>query len=139
MLFHQTQVRVRYADTDQMQYVYYGKYPEYFEVARTELIRAVGLTYKEMEAQGVMLPVAELNIRYFRPALYDDLLTIKTTISQFPDRQLITNCEIFNENGDLLTRGIVKLVYVNTTTMRPMRAPEWLVEKFQAMWQEDEA
>ncbi len=124
-----TPIRVRYAETDQMRYVYYGNYPQYYEVGRAEAIRDLGFTYKQLEDLGVMMPVVEMNIRYFRPALYDDLLTIKTTLQELPKSKVQFHHEIFNEKNELLNQGIVTLVFVDSTTMKRVDMPEVLHEK----------
>ena len=124
-----TQIRVRYAETDQMRYVYYGNYPQYYEVGRAEAIRDLGFTYKQLEDLGVMMPVVEMSIRYFRPAFYDDLLTIKTTLHELPKSKVQFHHEIFNEKNELLNQGIVTLVFVDSTTMKRVDMPEVLHEK----------
>src|SRR5690606_8333652 len=95
-----TQLRVRYADTDQMGVVYHSNYINYFEIGRTESIRDLGFTYKDMEAMGTIMPIVEVNCKYLRPAKYDDLITVKTTLKELPEDHKITfHQEIFNENG----------------------------------------
>ncbi len=124
-----TQIRVRYAETDQMRYVYYGNYPQYYEVGRAEAIRNLGFTYKQLEDLGVMMPVVEMSIRYFRPAFYDDLLTIKSSLHELPKSKVQFHHEIFNEKNELLNQGIVTLVFVDSTTMKRVDMPEVLHEK----------
>jgi len=86
MYAHEIQLRVRYGETDQMGYLYYGRYAEYYEVGRVELIRSLGLTYKDLEEQhGIWLPVASLDMRFVRPAYYDDLLTVRSELRKLPD------------------------------------------------------
>lgn len=123
-----TQIRVRYAETDQMGVVYYGIYPQYFEVGRVEAMRQLGTTYRQMEIEGTMLPVGKLEIKYIRGAKYDDLLTIRSVIKDKPDVRLIFYHEIFNEEGQLLTTGRVELVFVDSVTMRPKKAPDSFIE-----------
>lgn len=123
MFQQKTQIRVRYAETDQMGVVYYGNYPQYFEVGRVEALREVGFPYRELEDQGVMLPVLNLSIKYIRPAKYDDLLTITTRIEKMPGTRIEFFHEIHDEAGQLLTTGKVELVFVNISTRRPMAAP----------------
>ena len=114
-----TQIRVRYAETDQMGVVYYGNYAQYFEVGRVEAIRALGFSYKKMEEQGIMLPVTELNVKYLRSAKYDDLLTIVTTIRQIPtDHKIVFHVEVKNEADKLLTAGEVTLFFLETATWK---------------------
>lgn len=127
MLETTTQVRVRYAETDQMNVVYHGNYAAYFEVARTEAIRNFGITYKAMEAMGVAMPIVELHIKYLRPAHYDDLLTIKTTLKEMPtDHRIEFYHEVYNEENKLLTQGRVVLYFVDTTTKKKCTIPEAL-------------
>ena len=129
MFVKNSQVRVRYAETDQMGVVYYGNYPQYFEVGRVEALRGLGMSYKQMEADGIMLPVLKLEIKYIRPATYDDLITIKTTISELPSSRITFEHEIRNEAGELLTLGMVQLVFVNIDTKKPCRAPQGFLNK----------
>ena len=131
-----TQIRVRYAETDQMNVVYYGNYAQYFEVGRVESIRQLGYTYKDMELEGIMMPVIELNIRYLRPATYDDLLTIKTQIRQLPvDHSIEFHQEVFNEKGKLLTAGNVKLYFLETKTWKKTSMPAALHQKLLPFFQ----
>jgi acyl-CoA thioester hydrolase len=123
MFSGQTQVRVRYAETDQMGIVYYGIYTQYFEVGRVEALRELGMTYRKMEEEGTMLPVKRLEINYRQSAKYDDLLTVTSKIEKMPTAQIAFDHEVYNENGDLLTTGRVELVFVDSTTMRPKKAP----------------
>jgi acyl-CoA thioester hydrolase len=113
MFITETHIRVRYAETDQMNVVYYGNYAQYFEVARAESIRNLGFTYKEMEAAGVMMPVVEMQTKYLRPAHYDDLLTIKTIMREMPtDHKIRFEHEVYNQEKKLLTLGKVVLYFV---------------------------
>lgn len=130
MYEHQSTVRVRYAEADPMNVVYYGNYAQYFEVARVESLRALGISYKEIEAMGIMLPVVELNIKYLRPAKYDDLLTMKTMIKTLPtDHKIQFDQEIYNEDGKLLTIGVVKLYFMDNKLGNKVNMPEFLKEK----------
>jgi len=125
-----TNVRVRYAETDQMNVVYYGNYAQYFEVGRVESIRQLGYTYKDMEASGVIMPVVDLHVRYLRPATYDDLLTIKTQIRELPvDHHIEFYQEVFNEQGKMLTSGKVTLYFLEMNTRRKTNMPEILRER----------
>jgi acyl-CoA thioester hydrolase len=124
MFVNRTSIRVRYAETDQMSIVYYGNYPQYFEVGRVEALRQLGMTYKQMETDGIMLPVLKLEIKYIRPAIYDDLLTISTKISKLPNTRIQFEHEIHNEAGELLTLGQVELVFVKIDNKKPCRAPQ---------------
>src|ERR1051325_10740300 len=132
MYVSETQIRVRYGETDQMGYVYYGNYAQYCEVGRVEAIRGLGLSYKELEDSGIMLPVLEFKIKYFKPAYYDDLLTIKTFIREIPAARLKFDYEIYNQQGVLLNTGDTTLVFINKTTNRPCAAPADFVERLKA-------
>ena len=130
MYEHLSTVRVRYAEADPMNVVYYGNYAQYFEVARVESLRAMGISYKEIEEMGIMLPVVELNIKYLRPAKYDDLLTMKTMIKTLPtDHKIQFDQEIYNEDGKLLTIGVVKLYFMDNKLGNKVNMPEFLQEK----------
>jgi len=134
MYTSETQIRVRYAETDQMDVVYYGNYAQYFEVGRVESIRQLGLSYKNMELDGVILPVVELTIKYLRPAHYDDLLTIRTTIREIPvDHRILFHQEVYNEQGKLLTAGKVLLYFLKKDTKEKTKIPDYLEEKL-APW-----
>ena len=118
MFNSETTIRVRYAETDQMNVVYHGNYAQYFEVARAEAIREMGLTYKEMEAMGIVMPIVELHTKFLRPARYDDLLTIKTQLRELPtDHRIEFHHEVLNEEGRLLTIGRIVLYFLDANTM----------------------
>ena len=120
----QTHIRVRYGETDQMRYVYYGNYAMYYEVARVESLRQLGLTYKELEAMGVIMPVLENHSEFLAPALYDELLKVVVTIPEKPSVRIRFQYELFNEQGKLIHRGETLLAFVNQKTGRPCRPPE---------------
>ncbi len=129
MYKNQTQIRVRYGETDQMGVVYHANYASYFEVGRTEWLREYGITYKSMEETGVMLPVISLEIKYKNSAKYDDLLTIKTSIKKLPSARIEFDYELVNESGDLLATGSTDLVFIDMKRNRPMRCPDYLLDK----------
>ena len=121
-------LRTRYAETDQMGVVYYGNYPQYLELGRVEWLRAIGLTYKEMEAKGIMMPVVSLQIQYKKPALYDELITIRTKLKDLPSTKIEFDYEILNEKGELLSTANTILVFVDAKTFRPVRCPEKVLD-----------
>jgi len=129
MYQNKTTVRVRYAETDQMGIVYYGVYAQYFEVGRVEALRELGMSYRKMEEEGTMLPVKHLELNYHQSAKYDDLLTIQTSIVEMPGVRISFLHHVYNENNDLLTTGKVDLVFVNSTSMKPKRAPSDFLAK----------
>ena len=128
---HQSTIKVRYAETDQMGVVYHGNYAQYLELGRLEWLSALGISYKEMEANDVMLPVVLLNINYKKPACYDDILTVSTTLVKLPTASIEFDYEIRNSSGELLTTANTKLVFVNKKSNFPMRCPQYILDKLQ--------
>ena len=124
-----TKVRVRYAETDQMGYCYYGNYAQYYEVARVEALRSLGISYKNLEAQGYLLPVSDFSIKYILPAFYDEELSEKCTINELTNFKIKFKYEIHNTNGDLLNFGITTLVFVDKQTKKPVNCPDFLNNK----------
>jgi len=130
VLTHSTPFRVRYALTDQMGYLYYGHYAMLFEIGRTEMLRDLGLSYAAMEAeQGVMMPVMSMDMRFVRPARYDELLDIQTELLALPAETISFRMRVFNEKGKLVNGGKVKLCFVDMNTNKRVNAPANLVEK----------
>lgn len=134
MITHTTYIRVSYAATDQMGYAYYGRYAEYLEIARTDLVRALGLPYKTVEERGIWMPVSELNVEYLRPVHYDDRLTIRTTVKERPGVRFIFHSEIMNGEGTVCARGRVTLVFLDAARQRPVRMPDFIAEAVDAHW-----
>lgn len=124
-----TKLRVRYGETDQMGIVYYGNYADYLEQGRTEWLRSLGFSYKFMEENNIHLPVVNLNIDYKKPALYDDVLTITTTLKKTPSVKIEFYYEIHNQNDQLLITASTTLVFVNSSTKKLRKVPEYLLEK----------
>ena len=130
MVIRETQIRVRYSETDQMGYLYYGNYPAYYEVGRAEWLRSFGVTYRDMEeVHGIMMPVMSMQMRYVRPAKYDDLLTIRTTLRHYPTHSITFFFEIFNDQKKLLNGGSVKLCFVEIATNRTVPTPDYILEQ----------
>jgi acyl-CoA thioester hydrolase len=127
MLTFETSLRVRYGETDKMGYVYYGIYAQYFEVGRTDFMRQVGITYKSLEEQGIIMPVISMNVKYHKPVVYDELLIIKTTIHETPTTRVTFCYEIFNEQKQLVTSGNTTLVFVLAASRRPVKAPDAVI------------
>ena len=132
MYTHEHQVRVRYGETDQMGYCYYGNYAQFYEVGRVEALRDLGFPYKSLEEQGVLLPVLDFQIRYLKPAFYDDLLTVKTMIKELPSAKISFEFEMYNEAGEKINFGTVVLVFIDANSNRPRRAPDELADKIQS-------
>ncbi|MCL2511386.1 MAG: acyl-CoA thioesterase [Bacteroidales bacterium] len=126
MLIHETQLRVQYYETDQMGVVHHSNYIRYFEIGRTELMRHIGLSYKEIEDSGTVMPIVGIEVRYSFPARYDEIITIKSVIKEMPKVRMVFHYEIHNQQGKLLADGNATLAFVNKETGRPQRAPEHL-------------
>jgi acyl-CoA thioester hydrolase len=119
MIEYKCKIRVRYSETDQMGYVYYGNYASYYEVARVEMLRSLGTSYREMEESGIMMPVLELKCKYIKPAYYDEELTISVKILEKPQTRIKFHYEIFNEKEELINIGETTLVFVDIKRNRP--------------------
>ncbi|MEM9887162.1 MAG: thioesterase family protein [Bacteroidota bacterium] len=132
MFSHRFQKRVRYAETDKMGYLYYGHYAKYYEIGRVEMLRALGFSYQIMEDEyKIMMPVVSLQSRFVRPAYYDDLLTIETTLRKLPDQFITFHVEIFNLTNKLVNGGNVKLCFVDMNTNKSVNTPRFLLDKLE--------
>ena len=121
--------RIRYSETDQMGVVYHGNYAQYLELARVEWLRSLGISYKIMEEGGIMLPVISLSINYLKPALYDDLITVKVILNKKPTVRIEFDYEIINEAGELLATANTVLVFMDMKRKRPIKCPQFLLDK----------
>jgi acyl-CoA thioester hydrolase len=138
MFITETTIRVRYAETDQMNVVYHGNYAQYFEVARAESIRSLGFSYKDMEAIGIIMPIVELHVKFIRPAHYDDLLTVKTILKELPTHHRIEfHQEVYNEEPKLLATGKVVLYFMDAKTMSRASMPQALRDKLISYFMQD--
>ncbi|MFB0495892.1 acyl-CoA thioester hydrolase [Mucilaginibacter sp. OAE612] len=124
MFEHTTKIRVRYGETDQMGYMYYGNYAEFYEVGRVEMLRSLGLTYKGMEESGIMMPVLELHCKYLKPALYDEEISIRVIMDKLPGIRIHFRYELTNPKGELINTGETLLVFINMKTNRPCLPPQ---------------
>jgi acyl-CoA thioester hydrolase len=127
MLSHQVSYRVCYADTDQMGYVYYGNYARFYEIARVETLRNIGISYKVLEEAGIGLPVYENYSKYHAPALYDDLLRIECRLLKMPSVRIEFEYMIYNQSDELLHEGRTTLVFMDLAKRKVVKAPEWLI------------
>jgi len=123
-----TKTRVRYSETDQMGVVYHGNYAQFFEMGRTEWLRSLGVTYKDMEINGIILPVVSLNLTFIKSALYDDILTIHTFLKKEPMVKIEFNYEIKNQLDELICTGSSVLAFINSKNMKPTRCPDYLLK-----------
>lgn len=124
MFTHSTKIRVRYADTDQMGYMYYGNYAEFYEVGRVEMLRSLGLTYKSMEDSGIIMPVTELKCKYIKPAFYDEEITVKVIMESMPSVRIHFRYELSNEKDELINLGETTLVFIRQENNRPCYPPD---------------
>ena len=137
MFTAQTKIRVRYGETDQMGYLYYGYYAWYYEVGRVEALRELGISYKELEEQGSLLVVAELNAKYLKPAKYDELITVETTIERMPKMGFIQfTCELSNSNKEIINIGTVKLICVDKERRTKKAIPHELIVALKPYFEE---
>ena len=135
MFTFSTTFRIHYALTDQMGVVYHGNYAQFYEIGRTEALRSLGITYKDIEAMGVIMPVIDMQMRFLRPAKYDDLIRIKITVKEIPPQhKIVFHGEIFNEESKLLNAGAVTLYFMDAKTMKRFNMPEAIVEKMRAFY-----
>jgi acyl-CoA thioester hydrolase len=126
--FDEIQIRVRYGETDQMGVVYHGNYALYLEMGRIEWLRKLGISYKTMEENGIMLPVVSLHVNYKKPAGYDDLINVKTQLVNKPTAKIEFEYEITNQKGELLSTASTILVFVDMKTGRPTKAPQYILD-----------
>ncbi len=125
---YEHKLRVRYGETDAMGVVHHGTYPLYYEEARTEMLRSVGLSYAELERRGTMMPVVDMHIRYIAPAFFDDVLTVRVSVKEVPAARIVFYYEVVNEAGKIINEAETTLVFVDAVTRRPRRAPMEMVD-----------
>ena len=139
MLIAETKIRVYYQDTDKMGVVYYGNYARYYEIGRTELIRSMGFTYKQMEDLNILLPARSLKINYFKSAYYDELLTVRTIVDTIPKVKFPIKTEIYNEQGELINSGETVLAFFSALTNKPIAAPKFFTDEMIRIFQEKDS
>ena len=131
MKSYETKIRIRYGETDQMGVVYHGNYSNFLEIGRIEWLRSLGVSYKQMELDGIMLPVISLSLKYKKSACYDDIISVKTILKKMPTATIEFDYEITNEEGEILTLGNTILAFINMKTNRPTRCPKFILDKLQ--------
>ncbi len=129
MISSENNIQIRYDEVDKMGYVYHGNYAKYYHISRTELMRGIGFSDKEFENYNIIMPIIELNIKYLKPVYYDDVITIKTFLRQLPDSRMTFEHEVRNVVGELINTASSMVVFVDIVTRRPMRAPDFFVNK----------
>jgi acyl-CoA thioester hydrolase len=128
MKYHQIEVRVRYSETDQMGVVYHGNYVPYFEIGRVEWLRNKGVSYKSLEESGIALPIVSMTLNYKKPARYDDLLFVRTKFKNYSTVKVEFECEIWNQQEELLTTAQFILVFVSLKTGKPIVPPQYILD-----------
>ena len=136
MLSHDCQIRVWYKHTDQMAICHHSNYICYYEAARSEFLRALGMSFAEVERRGIMMPILEVQSKYRKPAYFDELLTVRVLLDELPVTRVNFRYEIYNEEGTLINRGMTQLGFMNSATRRPCRCPEWILERLRTSWSE---
>ncbi len=132
MFFDEIPIRVRYGETDQMGVVHHGNYALYLEMGRTEWLRKKGISYKQMEDDGVMLPVISMNLKFKKSALYDEVIKVKTMLPKLPSVKIEFDYEIYNEKDDLLVSANTVLAFIDMKTKRPIKCPDYILEKLES-------
>lgn len=129
MFAHETKIRVRYGETDQMGYMYYGNYAQFYEVGRVEMLRSLGMTYRSMEESGIIMPVLQMSCKYIKPALYDEEITVRVILNKMPSVRIHFNYEFYNEKNELLHEGETTLAFVNIRRNRPCLPSQEFLDK----------
>lgn len=137
MITSENKIQIRYDEVDKMGYVYHGNYAKYYHISRTELMRNIGLSDKELENQNIILPIIELNIKYIKPTYYDDIITITTVLQHIPDSRMKFYHEVRNNNNEVINRATSIAVFVDMDSRMPMRAPEFIVNKIKPYFEDE--
>ena len=136
MFVYSTKIRVRYAETDQMGYLYYGNYAQFYEVGRVEMLRSLGMTYKSMEESGIILPVAELRCKYIKPARYDEEIDVRVMLAVMPSTRMHFSYELYNESNTLINVGETTLAFIDIKKNRPCLPPKDFVDKIKSYFEQ---
>ncbi len=136
MFVYSTKIRVRYAETDQMGYMYYGNYAQFYEVGRVEMLRSLGMTYKSMEESGIILPVAELRCKYIKPARYDEEIDVRVMLAVMPSTRMHFSYELYNESNTLINVGETTLAFIDIKKNRPCLPPKDFVDKIKSYFEQ---
>ena len=131
MFSHSTKLRVRYAETDQMGYMYYGNYATFYEVGRVEMLRSLGMTYKSMEESGIIMPVLDMKCKFIKPALYDEEITIRVTMAKMPSLRIHFAYQLYNEKQELINEGETTLVFIDLKRNKPCLPAADFLKKLQ--------
>lgn len=132
MITSENKIQIRYDEVDKMGYVYHGNYAKFYHISRTELMRKIGFSDKELEAKSILLPVIEMNIKYLKPVFYDDVITIKTALRNIPSSRMHFKHEVYNAHNEVINQAESIVVFVDMHTRKPMKAPYFIVEKIES-------
>jgi len=132
MIASKNEIRIRYDEVDKMGYVYHGNYAKYYHISRTELLRKIGISDKELENHNIILPVIEMSIKYIKPIFYDDIITIKTSLYNIPTSRMIFHHEVRSNNNEMINRATSTVAFVDINTRKPMKAPRFIVNKIKS-------
>ena len=132
MIISENEIRIRYDEVDKMGYVYHGNYAKFFHISRTELLRKIGISDKELESHNILLPVIEMNIKYIKPVFYDDIITIKTSLQNVPSSRMRFTHEVLNASNEVINKAESTVVFVDMHTRKPMKVPEFIVDKIKS-------
>ncbi len=129
MIKSENKIRIRYDEVDKMGYVYHGNYAKYYHIGRTELLRMIGISEKELEDHNIILPVIEMSIKYIKPIFYDNIITVKTSLRNIPTSRMIFHHEVCNHHNNVINRADSTVVFVDINTRKPIKAPQLIVNK----------
>jgi len=132
MIVSKSKIRIRYDEVDKMGYVYHGNYAKYYHISRTELLRKIEISDRELETHDILLPVIELNIKYLKPVFYDDIITIQTTLQKIPASRLVFHHEVYSDTNEIINRATSTVAFVDINTRKPMKAPQFIVNKIKS-------
>ena len=132
MIVSKSKIRIRYDEVDKMGYVYHGNYAKYYHISRTELLRKIGISDRELETHDILLPVIELNIKYLKPVFYDDIITIRTSLHNIPTSRMIFHHEVRSNTNEIINRATSTVAFVDINTRKPMKAPQFIVNKIKS-------
>ncbi len=132
MIASKNEIRIRYDEVDKMGYVYHGNYAKYYHISRTELLRKIGISDKELENHNIILPVIEMSIKYIKPIFYDDIITIKTSLYIIPTSRMIFHHEVRSNNNEMINRATSTVAFVDINTRKPMKVPQFIVDKIKS-------
>jgi len=137
MITAENSIQIRYDEVDKMGYVYHGNYAKYYHISRTEMMRGIGLSDKDLEKFNIIMPIIELNVKYLKPVYYDDIISIRTSLRQLPDTRMRFDHEVRNANNELINTANSTVVFVDIVNRLPIRAPQFFVDKLKSYFEDE--